>query len=628
MHPVTSSILRGLDPAGLFDEGLREVSGGGGAFDFWTPPKPEELAGLIPRYEVVRLIGRGAMGAVYEARQIELERRVALKILPPELGANEEFIARFRREAHILSRLQHPNLLALHDFGQGSAGHWYFSMEFVAGGDLTARLRGGPLPPSDVLHWVTEICHALDAAHAQGVIHRDIKPSNILLSADGAVKVADFGLAVPADRPEARLTRSGVAFGTFEYSSPEQAAGLPIDPRSDLYSVGVLAYELLTGRLPRGVFDPPSRFNPEVNPAVDALVLTALQNDAERRFQSAAELRAAVQRAREYSAPGPGRRRRWFLAAGLAAAAVAAVALWFDRPTTGPLTPLDIAGRRYGVNTQVYFWGTNSSAQGNVPIGLRDVVQIRCGWKHNLALLKDRTVVAWGWNADGQTSVPMGLGEVQSIATGSHHSLALKADGTVVAWGRRVEGQCNVPPDLRDVVAVAGGWRHSAALRRDGTVVAWGNNKYGQLDIPAGLDGVVAISVGNAHTLALRRDGTLTGWGDNVHGQCTFPDGLGEIASIHAGGFHNIVVRRDGSIVVWGNNDFNQARVPPAALRDVQLVAAGYRHSIVLKRDGSILAWGLNAQRQSDAPPRLPARIIDLAAGDDYSIALADTPQP
>lgn len=286
-----ASALNGLNLDGLLAEGLRAPAAVPAA---WEPPTPEELKGLLPHHEIIRLIGRGGMGAVYEARQTVLDRRVAIKLLPAELGANEAFAERFRREAQTMARLRHPNILSVFEFGQDAADHLYFSMEYVEGGDLGARMKRGPLSPLEALRLVKELCAALEVAHAHGVIHRDIKPSNILLTADGTVKVADFGIAVLGDRPADRLTHTGLAVGTMEYAAPEQAAGTAVDPRSDLYSVGVVCYELLTGKLPRGIFDPPSKVNAAVSPAVDPVVHTAMQSDPDRRYQTATELHQAI----------------------------------------------------------------------------------------------------------------------------------------------------------------------------------------------------------------------------------------------------------------------------------------------------------------------------------------------
>lgn len=296
--------LDGLNLDGLLAEGLRAPAGVPAA---WEPPTPAELKGLLPHHEIIRFIGRGGMGAVYEARQVDLDRRVAIKLLPPALEADAAFAERFRREAQTMARLRHPNILSVFEFGQSAAGHLYFSMEYLEGGDLGSRMKLGPLSPLEALRLVKELCAALEVAHAHGVIHRDIKPSNILLTADGTVKVADFGIAMLGDRPADRLTHTGIAMGTFDYAAPEQAAGTKVDPRSDLYSVGVVCYELLTGRLPRGVFDPPSKLNAAVSPAVDPVVHTAMQNDPDRRYQTAGELQQAI--AHSEAAPLRTRRR-------------------------------------------------------------------------------------------------------------------------------------------------------------------------------------------------------------------------------------------------------------------------------------------------------------------------------
>ena len=303
----------------------------------WSPPELVELAELFPGFEVARLIGRGGMGAVYEARQLALERRVAIKLLPVEAGGDAAFAERFRREARTLARLQHPHIVAVFESGETSSGHLFFVMEYVDGGDLAERARRGRFEPGEALQLVDEISSALACAHAQGVVHRDIKPSNILLTADGHAKVADFGLAVLADRePDSKLTLTGIALGTFDYAAPEQLSGRGgEDARSDLYSLGVLAYELLAGKPPRGVFDPPSLANPAVDPAVDAVVLTAMQSEPERRFQSAKDFAVALNRARDFRANQLARerelrrkaRRRTRLAAFGFLAAAAAVAL-------------------------------------------------------------------------------------------------------------------------------------------------------------------------------------------------------------------------------------------------------------------------------------------------------------
>ena len=259
-------------------------------------PPAQDLGALLPEYDVQAVIGRGGMGAVYRAVQQKLARTVAIKVLPVELGDEPGFADRFRREAMTTAGLAHPDIVAVHDTGETVAGHHYYVMDFVDGPDLALRMARGRLPVEESVALLTTICGAVEAAHARGIVHRDIKPSNILLTKDGRPRLADFGLALLTERhlEYSRLTLGGTTLGTLEYAAPEQLAGAGVSPASDQYSLGVLAYELLTGELPRGVFDPPSVRNPEIDPAFDGVVLRALQSDPARRYESVADFRQAI----------------------------------------------------------------------------------------------------------------------------------------------------------------------------------------------------------------------------------------------------------------------------------------------------------------------------------------------
>jgi serine/threonine protein kinase len=197
----------------------------------WQAPAPEELALLMPHYSITRLIGRGGMGAVYQGVQLSLDRDVAIKLLPPELGAEPEFEARFKREAMALARLNHPNIVQIHDYGQTIGGHHYIVMEYVDGSDLHQLIRSGGLDVAEALNAVGQICGALDFAHGEGFVHRDIKPANIFITRKGVLKIGDFGLAKltgagsPGGNDADHLTRSDVIMGTLHYIAPEQLGG-------------------------------------------------------------------------------------------------------------------------------------------------------------------------------------------------------------------------------------------------------------------------------------------------------------------------------------------------------------------------------------------------------------------
>lgn len=264
----------------------------------------EALKRLFPGFEIETLLGRGGMGAVYRARQLSLDRIVAIKLLPFELGVQEEFAERFRREAKALARLAHPNIVAAHDYGQSNDGHFYIVMEYVEGEDLSARLRRGKVPAGEAVQIVAQVCDALAFAHAQGVVHRDIKPSNILLAQSGAVKVTDFGIVRWADDAAgASSTQTGELLGTPGYVAPEQTRpGATVDARADIFSLGVMLYELVTGELPQGVLRPLSRIDPAAG-FLDRVIHRALQPDPSDRYPTVTDLR------RELLAPATVNRR-------------------------------------------------------------------------------------------------------------------------------------------------------------------------------------------------------------------------------------------------------------------------------------------------------------------------------
>lgn len=303
---ASQALAGGLCPACL----LREVALGTGEnslpADAWVPPSVEAIAAAFPQLEVLQLVGRGGMGAVYKARQRSLGRLVALKILAPNLAANPSFAQRFSREAQALAELNHPNIVTIHDFGM--AGElYYLLMEFVDGVNLRQALTAGRLKPAQALAIVPPICEALQFAHHHGIVHRDIKPENVLIDKEGRVKIADFGIArmlhvdsiaeswntkVSPTSPD--LTQHSV-LGTPRYMAPEQKdSPQSVDHRADIYSLGVVLYEMLTGELPSGRLIPPSR-RVQVDVRLDEIVLRALEVKPELRFPTASEFQTEVE---------------------------------------------------------------------------------------------------------------------------------------------------------------------------------------------------------------------------------------------------------------------------------------------------------------------------------------------
>ena len=315
----------------------------------------------VGHYRILDRIGGGGMGVVYRAEDVRLGRQVALKFLPAELEDNAEALDRFRREARVASSLNHPHICTVHDVGEHEGQH-FIVMELLDGRTLKDELASAPMPFERVLDVGLDIADALDAAHASGIVHRDIKPANVMVTSRGQVKVLDFGLAKPAREAPARgdsaltraigdrLTMLGTTLGTVAYMSPEQARGGEIDARSDLFSLGVVLYEMATGTLPFSgrtsvaIFEelltrtppPPSTVRPGLPADFDHIVARALEKDRNIRYQTAADLRGDLKRLKRATESGaavaaappspPSRRARWRAPTAVAALILASVA--------------------------------------------------------------------------------------------------------------------------------------------------------------------------------------------------------------------------------------------------------------------------------------------------------------
>ena len=259
-------------------------------------PLPEELTALLPHgmYQVQRFLGAGGMGAVYQGTQVRLKRSVAIKIMRRDMGRDHDFEQRFEREAQAMAKLNHPNIVSVIDYGEAGPDYLYIVMELIDGADLMDVIRGGQMTQEMALSLLPQICDALQFAHDHGIVHRDIKPSNIMLTRDGRIKMADFGLAKRFDVESSFRTQTGTGMGTPDYAAPEQFDPTSaIDHRADIYALGVMIYQMITGQLPRGVWRPPSQRAP-VSPHWDAIVSRAMQSDPSDRYQHACEVKTDV----------------------------------------------------------------------------------------------------------------------------------------------------------------------------------------------------------------------------------------------------------------------------------------------------------------------------------------------
>lgn len=289
-QPIARGAAEGLCPACALEQASTPSTRAG-------MPSIDELAPAFPDLDLEEPIGRGGMGAVYRVRHRKLGREMALKILTPPDANDPAFAARFEREAQAMARLDHPGIVRIADFGTTDGPeerHYFLLMDFVDGADLRALLTGGPMPPDEIEPIVRQLCEAVQYAHDEGIVHRDLKPENVLLDGEGRARIADFGLATIAgdNSGSVSLTATGTALGTPHYMAPEQIRGERADRRADVYALGVVLYEMLTGELPVGRFALPSeRGAPK---AFDRVVTKALAADPEARYPTAASLAAAI----------------------------------------------------------------------------------------------------------------------------------------------------------------------------------------------------------------------------------------------------------------------------------------------------------------------------------------------
>jgi|GEM_PF-505408 serine/threonine protein kinase len=265
----------------------------------WAPvkpyPSPHELTQMMPggMYQFDLMIGQGGMGAVYRGHQLNLGRSIAIKILHRDHGTDYAYGERFRREAQALAQMNHPNIVSVYDFG--IVGEYlHYVMEFIEGIDLHQSLCQSTVAPARAIEILAKVCDALTYAHSKGIVHRDIKPANILLAKDGRIKVADFGLAKRFDQKGTMLTQTNMAMGTPDYAAPEQYdSKAEIDHRADIYAMGVMLYQMLTGQLPRGSWHPPSSMI-GCDARFDAVIARALKPDRLQRQLSADEFKAEL----------------------------------------------------------------------------------------------------------------------------------------------------------------------------------------------------------------------------------------------------------------------------------------------------------------------------------------------
>ena len=596
----------------------------------------EELQQRFQDLEILDLLGFGGMGAVYLARQKRLDRLVALKVLSCSSERYEAFSLRFEQEARLLAKLQHPNIVGLYDLGELEGGGpdgqplFYFSMEYVEGSDLRVRLRNGkdkdkdkePMSADVALSIAEQLCGALQCAHEMGVVHRDIKPANILIGPDNTAKIADFGIArIIRNLDDAeditRLTLTGTTLGTAQYTAPEQWDDLEgVDHRADIFSLGVLLYEMLTGTVAVGVFDAPSH-KADVDEAVDALVLRAMNRDPGRRFASAGEMQEALAKVRQKRS-GNDRSGRGAAVGGrkLAIGAAVDAALvglglwaWSNRNEQGQSPqPVDTNPASASAAVAVDPSATDAQPQSSTAANVCSPGHLR----------------VWG-QLDNGNDAAAGLASAAEI--GDYAEITANSDG---AWAARRRDGSYTTYGFEAFVA-GKQWARldythptcPAGLTSDGHLWCLDSDQPRMICGPNDGDGVVGFATGSHLVYSIDRRGKLglhflesaargLNLDERLVGQIeTRLSALKDVVQIRASNTNAIAVTAVGEVISW---HLGHGVVPtPAQVVDVVRLDCGAHDYYAVDRRGELMTWSAQIYDSIQlGPPENLDKIVDL----------------
>ncbi len=637
--PENDAQLSGLGRALLETVGSKPSSGP------WVPPTAEELGKLLLDYEIVKMLGRGGMGAVYMGRQKSLDRPVAIKILSTVLeDADSSFAERFKNEARAMGKLNHPGIVGVYDFGETADGLLYIVMEFVEGTDVARMIaKKGRLHTDHAMAITAHVCDALGYAHERGIIHRDIKPANIMVGYDGVVKVADFGLAKMTHSNASGLTQSGMAMGTLHYMAPEALMlGSSVDHRADIYAVGVMLYQMLTGKIPQGMFKLPSLQIPGLDPRYDGIITKAIMEDREARYQKVGEMRhdldgiltqpvvrvepevsqapAALPTQARPQRPGgqPYRPQQpvmqpvakksggWLIWAVLGVIALGGGYVWMNLNSPAQQTsasePPAPAPTEAPTSAPVVSTVTIPSTPASTPPATPTVIPTS----------PKAAVVRKPWPA-GPNFRSEGRFRAWSSVTNDSKLDLTKLQGV---------------DDAVQVYVNSNGW---LVLRRTGDVIS-------NLNGADGLKDIKRVCRGNADDFALiNRAGGVIPFPQRTDPANRIPDGLGPVKDVYISSFRQVAILEDGSLVAWGtahdgidtpgNGEWKDKPVLPPGRKAVAMsnttAAMGLRTD-----DGKILRWGDNggfgrSQGKFDADPGTPFLMNGMAL---YAVPKTDGP--
>ncbi|MAS92831.1 MAG: hypothetical protein CMO55_06495 [Verrucomicrobiales bacterium] len=585
----------------------------------------ERIGDLFPEFEMLGVLGRGGMGVVYKARQRSLDRLVAIKVLNTDLQGEEEFEVRFEREAKAMAQLNHPNIVGVLDFGNREGLH-YFVMEYVPGQTVQQLLAKGEVHREMAFSILEQLCVALHYAHQNGVIHRDIKPGNILVSVDGIVKVGDFGLAsLSSANDDVSLTGPDVAMGTPTFAAPEQVSGKgSVDARTDIYSLGVVAYVLFTGQLPSGNYPAPtSRFSKQ-NARLDETVLRAMSSDPDDRFSNVEEILQAI---RDFSqqpiaAPPPESSNRSFLliyALGLifivifctvalqrgneSVAPAGDIRMSFSRPVSVdrllPASPLPGLStyeteRRKGGKLRVWTERDDVDIDTSAADGIEDLVFVSEGINTAMSWYAARA------NGTMLSSIP-GWNKREDYVR-FYHSFWIERPNVLHIHNDSRSNSLPILTDTKRVTDLRQTYDVALLMEPDGGLgVAakedWVRSHQELLERLTGINDVLQVDTwGNVHSV-LRQNGESFGWIE-PHGTFEPPKDDRKLVHVEAGGSFLIGLYEDGSVATWchpiskRHSRIDAVLARPEYEGPVIRVAAFDFTCAIQRPDGTWYAWG------------------------------------
>lgn len=590
-----------------------------------------ELSDLFPEFEIGERLGAGGMGVVFRARQKSLDRPVAIKILNPKLLGDPEFEERFEREAKTMAMLGHPNIVGIHDFGVKGPYH-FLVMEFVEGSDLQKLIRSGSLDPALAFSIIHQVCDALHHAHQNGIVHRDIKPGNILVDRNGVAKIGDFGLArVVRPTADVSLTMTNAGMGTPAYMAPEQLAGAKSsDARSDIFALGVVVYEMLTGSTPYGNFPPPTSRLPRRNPRLDEAILRAMDPDPASRPADPREISRLIAES-EGTAPADKavgkaiRQRPVLLLSALVLALAGTGWIWSKRGQ--PILPPPPEALRVPAEPSLEDLLPKTGLKGTDEFErMRRRGGILRGWSErpgildieaaagidDLVFVKEGPNIVLTWyaarrNGEMVSSQP-GLSSRSDYRQVSHAFLIEWPDRLVPSpphSGPRYLPLLRPTPRATglaesfgiDLALIATPERRLAFAASD----PWLKAHRHVIDRLEGLQNVVAVESWDKHYVVLTAEGKAHSWAP--HGFFESPEDARKLVQVAPGAHHVIGLYEDGSVVTWCHPlSLRHPRigpplsVPPDLGPVIRVQSSGFANA-AQRPDGSWFAWGDDEER-------------------------------